>query len=144
MTPANLELLRAALTADFKTRFVAGAPPAVPFPVKYENQPFTQPKGPWGAFSIALSARDFSALGGREFRTMGIAYLQVFLAEETGTKAAFQAGDIVAAMWDGKTLTAGPGGSLLFRAVSVKRIGRTPDGWYQHNVEAPFQFDVQA
>lgn len=145
MSQANLEALRAAITGDFQNRFKTGEPPAAPFPVRYENQPFQQPRAAtWGHFSILTSNRDFSALGGREFRAIGIAYLQVFQVEEQGTRVAFLAGDIVAQMWDGRTIAAGPGGTVLFRATTVKRVGRTADGWFQHNVEVPFQFDTQA
>lgn len=144
MSQANLEALRAAITGDFQNRFKTGEPPAAPFPVRYENQPFQQPRAAtWGAFSMVTGSRDFSALGGKEFRTLGIAFLQVFQVEEQGTKAAFIAGDLVASFWDGVTIAAGPGGTVLFRATNVKRVGRTPDGWYQFNVEVPFQFDTQ-
>lgn len=142
-TPSQLAALRAALTASFKNGFVTGDPPAPPFPVKYENQAFVQPKGStWGMFSFVTSDRDFMALGALEFRTLGIAFLQVFQAEELGTKDAYTASDLVAALWDATTLIVAPGAAVLFRAVTVKRIGKTDDGWYQFNVAAPFQFDV--
>ncbi len=87
------------------------------------------------------SDRDFSAIGAKEFRTLGIVFLQVFTVEEGGTRDAFVAADLLADLWDAKTIAAGAG-TVLFRAVGVKKVGRTPDGWYQSNVQAPFQFDL--
>ena len=135
--------LRIALAEAFQNGFKTGAPAAAPFPVRYPNRPFKEPRGAvWGSFSIQLASTEFSALGKNEERTMGVLYLQVFCPEESGTKAAYEARDIVAAALMGQTISAGSNGAVEFWETSLREVGLDPAGLYQVNVMTDFRFET--
>ena len=91
-----------------------------------------QDKAPWCRLTIQDGSSEF-ATHDTLTRRGGVVFVQVFTDERTGTATARQKADDVAALLQGYT-TAG----LRLRAASVARVG-PEDGWYQINVQVPFE-----
>lgn len=71
------------------------------------------------------------------YRHPGVVIVQVFVKEGQGIRVAKQLADQVAAIFRGTT-----SGGVLYRTPSVERIGPN-GGWFQVNVNIPFQWDAQ-
>ena len=98
---------------------------------------------PWARISIfhALSFQQTSGpVGGRIFQRTGSIIVNVFapLSSGEGLTQAEALATIAQNAFEGKT--AGPGGCIWFRNVSINEIG--PDGaWFQFNITADFLYD---
>ncbi len=71
------------------------------------------------------------------YRNVGVIVVQVFVKEGEGVRVALLLADTAAAIFRGTQVD-----GVLYRAPSVERIGPS-DGWYQINVNIPFQWDAQ-
>lgn len=144
------EPARTTLTTLFQSQFKRPpVPPAAAaewFPVAYDNKQFQQPNGgkTWGRFSVRFGTREPLGVSVTEFRTMGFVALQVFLAEEKGTKDATEAADKVSDLLDNASIAVPGKGVVLMRQTSLSHVGKTQEGWFQVNVTCNFQFDERA
>lgn len=133
------ETIRAGIAAFFKTEWDAidGA-----IPIQYPNQPFDQNGvAAWGRFSILPADRFDGSIGTGHVRHIGIAFLQVFLVADTGTKAATDTADAFATVFDNKTLALDDGTSVQFHRVSTKHLGLTPENLYQVSASVTYRAD---
>lgn len=138
-TTAAEEIKRAWLTA-----WQAG-PLLYALPVEHENQRFTQPAtGPWGRLTLVTGETEPAAIGngqGRLERTPFVLFLQVFMPENTGTKVARQAADIMRAL-DRMSIQKDA------LTVNFRTTGLTPapnpanTGLTAYNVQLPGQYDI--
>lgn len=71
------------------------------------------------------------------YRSAGVIVVQVFVKEGEGVRTALLLADQAAAIFRGLQID-----GIIYRAPSVERIGPS-DGWYQVNVNIPFQWDAQ-
>lgn len=107
--------------------------------ITLDNEDFNEPLDtPWLRLTVRTSIRRQNTLGrtgNRRFRTTAIAFIQVYTSSNTGT----QAGDLLAMeaanLFEGISFS-----GLDFHAVTIRENG--VDGkWYQHLVEAEFNYD---
>lgn len=146
MSDSRFADIRSLITARFQAGFVAAAiPPADPLPflpTQYDNMPFTTPQAaPWARFHTVEGERQNAAVGVEFQRSVGVIYLQVFLPEGSGTKTAYDAGDVFAAVFDNADFGA-VGLQIICRTVSVQRIGKNGEGWMQFNAWVTYQADA--
>ena len=98
---------------------------------------------PWARMSIfhGLSFQQTAGpVGGRIFQRNGNVLINIFapLSNGQGLTQAEALATIAGNAFEGKT--AGPGGCIWFRNVSIQEIG--PDGaWFQFNINADFLYD---
>lgn len=91
-------------------------------------------KQPWVRLSINHGTSTTAALGTNpEVRRTGLIFVQVFIAENSGTRPANQIADSLAAH-----LQYYRDGHFETLAASLTRVG-PQDGWYQCNVSLPFR-----
>jgi len=102
-------------------------------PIAYENEPFTQPDGPWVRLAI-VNAPAFQADMAPEprYRHPGTVVVQVFTHDGTGNATARRLAEQAAGVFRGRTV-----GGIVFRAASVLPQG-TDGTWYQVNAQADF------
>lgn len=135
----DFEARRQFITQRFVDGFKAGATAFVP--VGFENRPFDQPDGaPWARFFVRESDRRNATVTTAEQRTLGIAYLQIFLPEGTGTKKARECADKMIEIFENQHVADGAG-DFIFRTVNLTTVGRDPAGFYQMNATVEFQHD---
>lgn len=132
------EDFRARVTAMFKDGFTEAGEPL--FPTQYENHAFTRPDGTWCRFAIREGQRENGAVGDTLKRTPGILFLQVFMAEDRGTRDGALAGDKMAAIFDNVSISEA-WGSVQFFTTSKQNVGKTQEGWFQVNVSVDFRLD---
>jgi len=92
-------------------------------------------------FSIQFGASEQIGLGGeldkRQWRNLGVLFIQVFVAENSGTKLCMQHVDALKELWRGQQLA----GGILIRSPDINVIGRDNEGFFQVNVSVAFQWD---
>jgi len=81
---------RAAILSAIQTGW-ASAPPIEM--VYSTDERTSEEKTPWGRASIQIGDTNAAAVGDRHVRAVAVLFVQVFLPEKTGTKAAFQTAD---------------------------------------------------
>ncbi len=95
-------------------------------------------KTPWIRFIIRDGEGKRQTIGSNNplFRYVGNIIVQIFVAQNTGTKTARELADAMTDIWRG--YTGEP--CLEFRTSNISVIGET-EGWFQINVSIPFKND---
>ena len=109
-------------------------------PLTFDNEAYTPVEGT--AF-VRLAVRhdlgEQESLGGvgrRKFDRAGLVFVQCFAPLDNGRATADNLASTARAVFEGKTLTPE---NIRFYGVTIREIG-VSDGWYQINVEAPFNY----
>lgn len=131
----NYDKVRELLTTAFMSAW--GAPGD--FPVTMEGQKFDRPKTTWGRWSVTFGQANQQSIGNSFTRVQGIAYLQVFIPEEGGTKAALDAATKLGLAMDRLVLRAAPT-FVHCQIVGVMNAG-VSEGRTQKNIWLPFYAD---
>lgn len=111
-----------------------------PFPIGWENNKPAGPADAWGRFAILQGTTLPAVIGPGHTRAEGEVVLQVFLKENTGTKAASDAADTLSAALDRVQLS-DAGTTVTFDLVSMVDAGRR-DGYTQKNLWCKFTRDT--
>lgn len=143
---SHFDEIHTAITKRFQDEFkkpegeTQGLPGSF-IPIQFDGHPFTAPKeSPWGRFHIVEGERNNAAVGKKFQRAPGLVYLQIFLPENAGVKQARITADKFAEIFDNYEL-GGDGWSVLFRTVSLNRVGKTKEGPIQFNAVVQYQAD---
>lgn len=145
MSASRFEALHAAITQRFQTGFVtADMVPVAFLPCQFDGHSFTSPtEATWCRLVIVDGQRINAAVGIAFQRHVGSVYLQIFIPKNSGSRPARLAGDKFAAIFDNADF--GPAGlQIIFRSVSLMRIGLTQEGFFQWNAVGDFWADVTA
>lgn len=139
-TTAAEEIKRAWLTAW-------NAGPLSALPVEHENLRFQQPSsGPWGRLTLVTGDTEPAAIGsgaGRLERTAFVLFLQIFMPENTGTKIARQAADVMRSL--DRLSIHQPGLTINFRTAGYTPAPNPANtGLAAYNVQIPGQYDLGA
>jgi uncharacterized protein DUF4128 len=109
-------------------------------PVAFDNEKFEPPVGTsWVRVSVrhqTAGQETLQVAGNRQFLRGGEAVVQVFAAQDRGTRAADLLAQQARAIFEGVALNSN---GIRFTDVLVREIGES-EGWYQVNVEATFQY----
>lgn len=118
-----------------------GTIPEMPFPVEWEGgTPRPANAKTWGRLSIQQGSVMPAMIGPGHTRSVGMVYLQVFIPEEGGTRAATLAADILSEALDRVQLAQG-GVEITFDLVGIMDAGRR-EGYTQKNISCAFTRDV--
>ena len=104
-------------------------------PVVWSGNAETPTSGDWIRVNMLNAESYRSAIHQQHYRHPGLLVIQIFVAKNSGNGVALRYGDTIAALYRGVT-----SGGIKFRAATVREIGPT-EGWYQVNVEIPFERD---
>lgn len=107
--------------------------------IALDNEEFNEPdNGAWVRLVVRTGPRGQDTLGkagNRKFRTTGTVFVQVYTETNTGVKSGDALAKEAADIFEGVSFS-----GLDFQAVQTRETG--PDGkWYQHLVEAEFDYD---
>jgi len=115
--------------------------------ISWTNQPFIPDKtvdpdsvkSPYVRFRIIKGAGEIIGVGAKrlQFRNVGIVFVSVFTAEDTGEQSNACLCDLVASIFDGRQFSAE---KLFCQASGIDEVGAT-NGWWQVNVSIPFYWD---
>lgn len=141
-SPAHFEDIRKTIDAAFLAGFIAS--PGVLFvPTRFQNTPFEQPTAAtWAEFWIIEGTSENADVSKDFQRTPGFIQLSIFTPEGAGSKKARECSDKLAEVFQNLDV-AESWGQILFRAVSFRTIGKTREGWWQHNAICNFWVDVR-
>ncbi len=135
--------IAAAIRSRFNTQWGSTTP------IAWENVNYTPVTGtPWVRLTIlpatarhAGLAVGSSATGNRRYREGGLVVVQVFTPENEGDGESATLAEAAAAVFRGVTASgirySGPRGE----APRIRTVGEDGEGWYQRNVEVPFEVD---
>ena len=103
----------------------------------FDNRPAPEGEEVWVRLTILDGDTEQASIGGPTslYRHFGIIAVQVFVKEQTGTAKARQLADTVASIFRGQKFN-----GILCRSPAVQRVG-VIEGWFQINVNVPFQWD---
>ena len=107
-------------------------------PVAWDNAapPATAGIALWARFSIRTGDTDAAELGGTpRYRTVGVAFAQLFAPTAKGDAGLLTLADTVVAAFRGVRAD-----GVTYRSPSLTPVGRS-DAWWQVNVELPFYYD---
>ena len=136
----NFEEFRAFAESKMETDFTS-------IPIEFENLTESaalvaakNAKTPWSRFVIRDGDGNLITIGSdvRLDRFAGVMIAQVFVIQGSGTKAARGYADDISAIWKG--FSGEP--CLQFFTPAISVIGET-SGWFQININIPFQNDEQ-
>ena len=133
----SYESLRVAIATKIVTEWPST------YPMVAEGQAFpggTQPSGPWARFSIRPAANVITTVNAASNQIVGLVWLQIFLPEETGTRAAFVMADILAGIFEQKRGNTSTGSLLRFDQVELAPAGGS-DGWAMWRATVRFRED---
>lgn len=141
----SFDTARALIATRWKLAWDGG--PLAAMPIEFQNQPFERPQGQvWGRYTLLPAETTPAALGSRECRferTPFVLVLQVFSPENSGSRAPYQAADVMAAMNYQTDRETGSGGTVV---VNYDTAGLTPavaeDGFDGFNVTIKGSFDT--
>jgi hypothetical protein len=109
--------------------------------VAYDNVDYVPPANvlQWVRLNVLNGATIVAGLAGSAnlYRTAGVVVIQIFIKEGEGVRQGLLLADTAAAIFRGTQVD-----GVLYRAPSIVRVGPS-DGWYQVNVNIPFQWDAQ-
>lgn len=104
----------------------------------FENEAFTPPVGlPWVRVSVRNLDSEQECLGSpghRRFKRNALAFAQVFVPGDSGTKDSDTLAEAFRDIFEGVSVT-----GLDFRAASTREVG-VDNGWHQTLAEAPFDY----
>ena len=130
----DFEDAQKAIETRFTTQWAAATE------VAYDNVVYTPGSTvvEWVRLNVLTGISTVASLGGATnlYRSVGVVVVQVFVKEGEGARKALLLADTVAAIFRGIQAD-----GVLYRAPSIDRIGPS-DGWYQINVNIPFQWDA--
>jgi hypothetical protein len=120
-------------------RFVANFTGVTSDRIDFDNEDFNEPSsGSWVRLSVRTGPRLQNTMGkqgNRRFRTAATVFVQVYTQTNTGVQTGDTLAKAAADIFEGESFS-----GLDFSAVDVRETG--PSGkWYQHVVEAPFDYD---
>lgn len=95
----------------------------------------------WGRFSVRFANAQDSSVDGKAKRVAGVAWLQIFLPEESGTMTASKMGDEMERIFGRKTIVGG-GETVKFNRAVTEPQGKTDDGWLQFAATIGFISDA--
>lgn len=113
-------------------------------PTTFDSEKFVPPEGlAWVRVAMRHSGSRLEAIGGtgaggmNKFQRRGAVFIQIFTPINKGTREGDTLAQAARAVFEGITLSSN---SIRFTNAVVREVG--PDGpWYQHNVEAQFNYD---
>lgn len=108
-------------------------------PIKYTNAPFDDPAGSeFVEFHLLSGSGNLASLGGANtmHRFFGIAQIDIYVPENTGTDRARELADTAAAIFRDIRID-----DMLFRASSITHGAPPPAGYYRLTVTVPYQRD---
>lgn len=120
---------RAAIEGRFNTQWGSTTE------IAWDNVPFTPPATAWVRLSILPGESFNAALGATAVRHPGVIVVQIFTPEDTGTAQARTLAQSAANVFNNARFS-----GIRCRAAGIFRVG-TFDGWYQMNVNIPFERD---
>lgn len=146
----SFALTRQAIEARFATAWAIAEPTV---PVKYQNALFDQPaNSEWVALHVLDGPGAQASLETGPFhRYVGVIVIQIFVPENTGTQRARTLGDNAASVFlvsnRGAAFKAGGGNPLdgsgrITCLTPAIEPGEVNEGWFQMNVNVPYQRDV--
>lgn len=111
-------------------------------PCRYENAPFQDLKTPYCALWVRRGEGRQITLGDTPQlqRWVGVIMVQVFVPVDTGTQAALQHADSIAAVFNRAEFSVANSGLIRCRVASLETVGDR-NGWHQVNVTVPYQRD---
>lgn len=115
----------------------------IEMPVEYENKPFKKTKKAYARFIMATGKTTPVAIGAMMNRTPVVLYLMVFMPEDDGTKAAWDAADMMALTFDYCQLRPNRSCNAAFQTTSPPATVRTVDGFHQMNVTIVGYYDIR-
>lgn len=112
-------------------------------PIKFENAPFLEIRSAYVAIFIREGDGSQISLGTVALRRWpGVIVFQIFIPQETGTKAAKAYADTIGGIFDRAQFFYGNSGIIRCRVPSASSSS-VRDGWYQLNVSVPYIRDRQ-
>lgn len=111
-------------------------------PLAFDNEKFVPPNPVGDHVRVTVRHNDsqqesLGDVGSRKFLRFGSVFVQCFTALDIGTTAADALAVVAKNIFEGKTLAPE---SIRFTDAIVREIGEL-DGFYQVNMEAPFNYD---
>lgn len=108
-------------------------------PITLDNEDFDEPLNtPWMRLTVRTNIRRQNTLGKpltRRFRTFATAYIQVYTPSNSGLAGGDKIAIDAANLFEGVSFN-----GLDFRAVTIRESG-VNGKWFQHMVEANFDYD---
>jgi len=109
--------------------------------VKYDNIPFDQPTGePFISLTILSGTGTNTALGGQRVRYTGVIQVDIYVPENSGTRAARDIASSLRDLFTNKEITDGST-TITCRVASLNRVAKAPAGKYRISVTIPYTFD---
>ena len=106
-------------------------------PIAYDNVDFdSQQHKEWVRVVVVDGDRFNAGLGGQCVRHTGLAVIQVFTEQNTGSKGARDHASQVADLYENSEVE-----GVVYLAAAVTRVGHAND-FYQLNVQVPFRYDT--
>ena len=105
--------------------------PADTFLIVAENQPFpggAQPDGPWGRYSIRPIDNLTQDVSATSRQITGMVWLQIFIPETKGTKAAMDMADLMESIFAEKRISTADG-LIRFERAKLQPAGDPIDGF---------------
>ena len=112
-------------------------------PIKWPNEPFADhEQTAYVQYNLNYSDVHRFTLTGTPTagqRQLGLVTMQIFVREASGTGTAMELADDVRDLFNEVDLAMGDGTFIRFDAPSINVVGNSSPGWWQVNVDCPFE-----